>query len=142
MGSPIPRAPTPPYAHRPKPVDPQKGPKKAPRKDKSGRRQSQRRPAEADDFPWTRQLNFHEEKAKAKWDESIYSAGTLDGMRAAREYNARLIDGVDAKLGEAQRKCITLYEHSNLSLADSITRPGTLQEERHPDRSGSLKASG
>ena len=120
-GTPPPRAPTPPYAHRPKPIDPSKPPKKPRNTVKGGRRPSQRRPAEADDFPWIRELNFHEAKANASWDESIYSVETLNGMRAARERNAAAIDGVDAKLGEAQRKPITRPEHLHISLADNVT---------------------
>lgn len=112
VGTPPLPPPTPPYENRVKPVSAQKAAKKPAKAigSKSGRR-SQRRPAEADDFPWTRKLNFREAKENATWDDSIYSHETLVAMQAAREHNAKLIDSVDSKLGEAQRTSNSLHEY-------------------------------
>lgn len=87
----------PPYENRTKPSETRKGPGKAGRK-------PARRQAEAEEFPWTRQLNYPEEKANAKWDMSIYDAVMLEEMRATRLRNGPIIEQIDSKLQETQRK--------------------------------------
>ena len=46
---------------------------------KAGRKNA-RRQAEAEEFPWTRQLDFKVEKEKATWDDGIYDPKTLEEM--------------------------------------------------------------
>ncbi|KAF7195497.1 hypothetical protein HII31_03091 [Pseudocercospora fuligena] len=94
--TPPPPPPTPPYEVRTKPSETRKGPIKTSRK-------PARRQAEAEEFPWTRQLNFREEKAKATWDDSIYDPVILREMQATRERNAPIIDQIDSRLQETQR---------------------------------------
>ncbi|KXT10429.1 hypothetical protein AC579_7884 [Pseudocercospora musae] len=94
--TPPPPPPTPPYEVRTKPSETRKGPIKTARK-------PARRQAEAEEFPWTRQLNFREEKAKASWDDSIYDPMILREMQATRERNAPIIDQIDSRLQETQR---------------------------------------
>lgn len=96
-GTPPPPPPTPPYAIRAKPYEPRKPVARPGRK-------TMRRQAEAEEFPWTRQLNFPEEKAKARWDDTIYEPETVREMAATRARNVRVIDDIDMKLQEQQRK--------------------------------------
>lgn len=70
---------------------------------KAGRK-SARRQAEAEEFPWTRDLNFKEEKEKATWDDGVYDAETLQAMDATRQRNVAVIDELDAKVQEQQRE--------------------------------------
>lgn len=97
QGTPPPPPPTPPYELRKKPVD------KKVVSTKAGRKNA-RRQAEAEEFPWTRDLNFPEVKAKAAWDDGVYDAETLQAMEATRQRNVPIIDELDAKVQEQQRK--------------------------------------
>ncbi|KAI5369967.1 hypothetical protein Slin15195_G008450 [Septoria linicola] len=103
-GTPPPPAPTPPYAVRTKPAEMQNKPKRQPRasNSKNGKRPV-RRQAEAEEFPWTRQMNFPEEKERAKWDDTIYDPATLNAMANVRAHNIPLMDTIDARLQEMQR---------------------------------------
>lgn len=96
--TPPPPPPTPPYAMRKKPVE-----KKSGSTSKAGRKNA-RRQAEAEEFPWTRDLNFPEVKAKANWDDGVYEAETLQKMEATRQRNVPVIDELDARVQEAQRE--------------------------------------
>lgn len=66
-------------------------------------RRNARRQAEADEFPWTRKLNFPEEKTKISWDDGVYDPKTLEEMNAIRARNVPIIDDLDAKVQEQQR---------------------------------------
>lgn len=97
--TPPPPPPTPPYALRKKPVE-----KKSANANSKAGRKSARRQAEAEEFPWTRDLNFKEEKENATWDDGVYDAETLQAMDATRQRNVAVIDELDAKVQEQQRK--------------------------------------
>lgn len=94
--SPPPPPQTPPYAARKRPIEKKPG-------NKPGRK-STRKHAEAEEFPWTRKLDFKEAKAKASWDLSVYDKETLDDMAATRNKNIAVIEDIDAKIQEQQRK--------------------------------------
>lgn len=70
---------------------------------KSGRR-NMRRQAEADVFPWNRQIDFKAARTKASWDDSIYDQSTLRGMDATRTKNEPIIERLDSQETERQRK--------------------------------------
>lgn len=104
--TPPPPPPTPPYAirARPGPVEKKENNSASIKANKQAKNRP-RRQAEAEEFPWTRQeLNFHDEKAKAAWDDSIYDADALKEMEAVRNRNVPIIDDLDAKVQEQQRK--------------------------------------
>ena len=91
----MPPPPTPPYETRLKPTERSAG-------NKSGRR-NQRRQAEAETFPWNRELDFKAARANAAWDESIYDRATLEGMEATRVKNEPIIGMIDNEETERQR---------------------------------------
>ena len=90
----IPR--TPPYETREKPSE-----RKA--VNKSGRR-NMRRQAEADVFPWNREMDFKAARANATWDDSIYDPSTLGEMDATRKKNEPIIERLDNQETERQRE--------------------------------------
>ena len=96
VDSPPPTPPIPPYETRPKPTE---------RKtvNKSGRR-NMRRQAEAEAFPWNRNLDFAAAKANATWDDTIYDLATLNDMAATRAKNEKIIEKLDAEESERQSK--------------------------------------
>ena len=96
MDQPPPPARTPPYEMREKPID---------RKNlnKNGRRNT-RRQAEAEEFPWNRDIDFTAAKANAGWDLSIYDSETLESMNATRVRNGPIIHRIDQAESERQRK--------------------------------------
>ncbi|CAK4033537.1 Hypothetical predicted protein [Lecanosticta acicola] len=110
--TPPPPPPTPPYPARQRP-GPASASASAEKKEsthasikiaKPARQRVQRRQAEAEEFPWTRTLiDFPQEKAKAKWDDTIYDAEELAEMDAVRARNVPIIDDLDAKVQEQQR---------------------------------------
>lgn len=86
--------PVPPYELREKPSER--------RGTKTGRTQK-RKHAEADEFPWNRQIDFIKARAEATWDDSIYPQSTLDDMAKTRALNEPIIDKIDAEETEKQR---------------------------------------
>lgn len=96
--SPPPPPQTPPYPARKRPIEKKPG-------NKPGRK-SNRKNAEAEDYPWVRDLDFKAEKNKAAWDLSVYDQATLDDMAATRSKNIAVIEDIDAKIQEQQRKRI------------------------------------
>lgn len=79
------------------------------KKDKPQKIKTQRRQAEAEEFPWTRtDINFTIAKAEAKWDDSIYDAKAIEEMNAVRARNEPIIDDLDAKVQEQQRKAFNV----------------------------------
>ncbi|EME49310.1 hypothetical protein DOTSEDRAFT_49600 [Dothistroma septosporum NZE10] len=92
--TPPPPPPTPPYELRQKPKE---------RVGKNAPRKGARRQAEAEEFPWTRQIDFAAEKAQATWDDSVYDPVALREMVATRLRNVAIIDELDAKVQEQQR---------------------------------------
>lgn len=88
--------PTPPYETREKPEG---------HASKGGRR-SMRRPAEAGEFPWNRDIDFQAAKANATWDESIYDPATLRAMEQTRVRNEAVIARIDQAESERQRKFV------------------------------------
>lgn len=92
--TPPPPPPTPPYELRQKPKE---------RVGKNAPRKGARRQAEAEEFPWTRQIDFAAEKARATWDDSVYDPVALREMDATRARNVAIIDELDAKVQVQQR---------------------------------------
>lgn len=99
--------PIPPYEKREKPTERNAF-------NKSGRR-NMRRQAEAEEFPWNRDMDFTEAKANATWDDSIYDPATLDSMAETRKHNGPIIERIDAEEAERQRKYYLKYESRNVS---------------------------
>ncbi|KAF2214906.1 hypothetical protein CERZMDRAFT_82799 [Cercospora zeae-maydis SCOH1-5] len=103
-GTPPPPAPIPPYPARTKPDEAQRPAKRAPRGSNKAGKRPQRRQAEAEEFPWTRQIDFPKAKENVTWDDKIYEAATLNDMEDTRRHNMHLIEGVDSRLQEMQRQ--------------------------------------
>jgi hypothetical protein len=61
--------------------------------------------ADAEEYPWSRLLDFKTENARASWDDGIYDPATLQAMQAVRAHNGPIIEDIDARLGEQQRTC-------------------------------------
>jgi hypothetical protein len=59
--------------------------------------------ADAEEYPWSRQLDFKAENSCASWDDGIYDAATLHAMQGVRAHNGPIIEEIDARLGEQQR---------------------------------------
>ena len=97
--------PTPPYETRPRPPE-----RKA--SNKAGRRK-QGRHAEADVFPWNRDLDFKPARDSAAWNDDIYDEVTLAAMEATRTRNMTLIKRADSDPIERQRK----YLHMRFQLS-------------------------
>lgn len=68
-----------------------------------------RRPAEAAEFPWNRDLDFIAAKNNATWDENIYDPATLTSMEQTRERNEAVIARIDQAESERQRKSSRHY---------------------------------
>jgi hypothetical protein len=90
---------------------------------KAGRR-SIRKPAEAEDFPWARQIDYKAEKEKASWDLSVYDPETLKQMEATRQRNIPVIDDIDTKISEQQRKSRNVKK-AQLKEEDSLNNTTT-----------------
>lgn len=69
-----------------------------------GGRRSMRRPAEAEEFPWNRDIDFKSAKKNARWDESIYDPATLKAMEDTRARNEAVIARIDQAESERQRE--------------------------------------
>ncbi|KAF2171225.1 hypothetical protein M409DRAFT_18342 [Zasmidium cellare ATCC 36951] len=130
--TPPPPPPTPPYALRKKPTE-----KKSTGSSSSSKagRKSARRQAEAEEFPWTREINFPEEKAKAKWDDGVYDAETLQAMEATRQRNVPIIDELDAKVQEQQRQARAAKKQKR-SVAESDDGEGKKEKKKREGRKG------
>lgn len=102
ISSPPPAAPLPPYPTRQRPED---------RRTlaKSGRAKM-RRQAEAEEYPWNRQLDFLQARNASRdpktWDDSIYPAATLANMAETRRRNELIYDRLEEHISEKQRKSI------------------------------------
>ncbi|KAK4506851.1 hypothetical protein PRZ48_000584 [Zasmidium cellare] len=129
--TPPPPPPTPPYALRKKPLD-----KKATVSTSKAGRKSARRQAEAEEFPWTRELNFAEEKANAKWDDGVYDAETLQVMEATRQRNVPIIDELDAKVQEQQRLARAAKKNQKISAPLSDDGEGKKEKKKREGRKG------
>ncbi|CAK1355758.1 hypothetical protein CB0940_00551 [Cercospora beticola] len=116
-GTPPPAAPVPPYPARTKPEEAQRPMKRAPRGSNKAGKRPQRRQAEAEEFPWTRQIDFPEAKKNATWDDTIYDRATLDDMEDTRRHNIHLIEGVDSRLQEMQRQARNAKNAKNAKKA-------------------------
>lgn len=94
------KAPTPPYPTRDRPDQ---------RKTvgKSGRGKT-RRQAEADEFPWNRQLDFvaakEAAKSKESWDDSVYDATMLAEMARTRVRNEPVVAVLEEEITAKQSK--------------------------------------
>ncbi|KAK3696155.1 hypothetical protein LTR37_018126 [Vermiconidia calcicola] len=86
--------PTPPYDKRPKPAD---------RAATNTGRRNQRRQAEAEEFPWNRDLDFRTARTNATWNDGIYDQETLDDMAATRQKNVPIIERIDRDENFRQR---------------------------------------
>lgn len=99
------KAPTPPYPIRERP-DPRKSVGKV------GRGKT-RRQAEADEFPWNRQLDFIQgridSKSKDTWDGSAYDPKMLEEMARTRVRNAPIVAQLEKLISEKQSKSSTLF---------------------------------
>lgn len=95
MTSPAPPL-TPPYPERKRPTERRSV-------NKSGRR-NVRRQAEAETFPWARDLDFKKAKAEATWDDNCYDPVTFKNMAEIRKRNEPIIDRLDQEVAEKQRK--------------------------------------
>lgn len=122
--TPEPPPPTPPYPKRQKPAE-------AESKLKTNRR-IKRKQAEADDFPWTRQMDFATAKAYADWDMSIYSKQRLDEMEAVRKRNAPAIELVDKGKDDQQRRS-ALLRSQKLSAANKSSAGASRKSKREDD---------
>lgn len=93
-------APTPPYPARARP-DPRKTVGKA------GRGKT-RRQAEADEFPWNRQLDFIQariaSKSKDTWDDSVYDPEMVAEMARTRVHNEPIVAELEKEISEKQSK--------------------------------------
>ena len=104
MISPLPQPPppavlTPPYPVRERPTSSKKETSK--KSDKLGPRKQ----AEAEEFPWHRQLlDWGKAKEDATWDMNIYDPDVLASMAAVRVGNKLIIDRKDSELLERQRE--------------------------------------
>lgn len=76
-------------------------------------------------------MNFPEAKLNASWDDTIYDAATLNAMAKVRAHNIQLMENIDARLQEMQRKFEILLASSDPVLTFSL-RPSTLGEESWP----------
>lgn len=69
-----------------------------------------RRQAEAEEYPWNRQLDFIQARIASKnpktWDDSIYSPETLARMEQVREANKAIYDRLELNISEKQRKAL------------------------------------
>ena len=94
--TPPPPPPTPPYKQITRPGDKTKV-------NKSGKR-NQRRQAEAEVYPWHRDIKFQMAKELASWDDSGYDPEVLEAMARTRDINRPYIQKADDDLNEKQRK--------------------------------------
>ncbi|KAK5678924.1 hypothetical protein LTS10_008579 [Elasticomyces elasticus] len=95
----LPPGPTPPYAVRDRPAERKKF-------NKTGKR-NLRKQAEAEEFPWHRQIDFDSLKAvpeAQRWDISEYDQNVLNEMVKVRTANIPLINKIDADLADKQKK--------------------------------------
>ncbi|KAK3623893.1 hypothetical protein LTR56_021349 [Elasticomyces elasticus] len=95
----LPPGPTPPYAVRERPAERKKF-------NKTGKR-NLRKQAEAEEFPWHRQIDFDSLKAvpeALRWDISEYDQNVLNEMVKVRTSNIPLINKIDADLADKQKK--------------------------------------
>lgn len=92
----------PPYEKREKPADRHPKPK-------FGRRNSTKRQAEAEDFPWNREIDFVAAKRDADWDDSIYDDARLADMAVTRAKNKSVVTGIDDDERERQSECTRLH---------------------------------
>lgn len=116
------KAPTPPYPTRDRP-DQRKTVGKA------GRGKT-RRQAEADEFPWNRQLDFIAARvasqSKDSWDDSVYDAEMLAEMARTRVRNEPVVAVLEDEITAKQSESILHGDHEC---------PGTLtQTQRWPAR--------
>ena len=102
--------PTPPYDKRPKPAD---------RAATNTGRRNQRRQAEAEEFPWNRDLDFRTARANATWNDGIYDQETLDDMAATRSKNVPVIERIDRDENSRQRE-YNPYKRIRLERADDL----------------------
>lgn len=102
MAPPPLKAPTPPYPMRPRP-DARKTVGKA------GRGKT-RRQAEADEFPWNRELDFIAariaSKSKDTWDDSVYDVTMLEEMARTRVRNEPVVAALEREISIKQSKCL------------------------------------
>ncbi|SMQ46111.1 unnamed protein product [Zymoseptoria tritici ST99CH_3D7] len=129
--SPPPPPQTPPYEARKRPIE-----KKV--QIKAGRR-AIRKPAEAEDFPWARQIDYKAEKEKATWDLSIYDPETLRQMEATRQRNIPVIDDIDTKIQEQQRMARAGRKAKDKAGNSSETEPGPAGKKERKKREGRPK---
>ena len=109
LQAPLPlKAPTPPYSLRERPEQ---------RKtvSKAGRGKT-RRQAEADEFPWNRQLDFLkariDSQSESSWDVSVYDAEMLAEMDRTRTHNKPVVEVLEDEITAKQSKS-TSYIHKN-----------------------------
>jgi len=107
LQAPLPlKAPTPPYPLRDRP-DQRKTVGKA------GRGKT-RRQAEADEFPWNRDLDFiaarEASQSKDSWDISVYDKAMLDEMERTRVRNKPVVEVLEDEITAKQSKSIS-YRH-------------------------------
>jgi len=67
-----------------------------------------RRQAEAEEYPWNRQLDFIQARVASKdpktWDDSIYPPATLASMESVRQANKAIYERLENGISEKQRK--------------------------------------
>lgn len=87
---------SPPYPQRERPVE---------RKVslKLGKR-NVRKQAEAETFPWHRQINFDRAKREAAWNDNYRNPETIAQMIRIRAHNTPIIEALDLEVTEKQRK--------------------------------------
>ena len=99
LSSPPPTVPVPPYPTRERPEDRRTLPKTG--------RGKMRRQAEAEEYPWNRQLDFIQARIASKdpktWDDSIYPPETLASMERVREANSAIYKRLEFDISEKQR---------------------------------------
>lgn len=127
------QAPTPPYPARARP-DPRKTVGKV------GRGKT-RRQAEADEFPWNRQLDFIQariaSKSKDTWDDSVYDPKMVAEMARTRVRNEPIVAELEKEISEKQSMSIVF--ESTLYINMSLTQSQRSLAKRKPRPSLSLK---
>ena len=94
------RVPSPPYEKPEKPIERLVV-------NKSGRK-NMRRQAEAEEFPWHREMDFRQAREDASWDDGIFNPVTLQNMEMTRKANERYMKRVDTEETDRQRR----FDHS------------------------------
>ena len=97
---------TPPYPVRDRPTEKRS-------LDRHGR-QWKRKGAEAECYPWFRQIDFEKEKSIATWHDSLYSPETLEHMAATRKRNEPILARIEAEMQEQLREYLLLDAKTRL----------------------------